>query len=133
MGVLTMPHRLVWIGVALSGLVSVAAGAFGAHGLQDSVTPRQLDVFETAVRYQAWHTLAMLGVLVWRQSQPLRGQSWVLGLWAAGVALFSGSLYLLAVTGARWLGPVTPLGGLLLMAGWLALAVCAGRARAEPG
>ncbi|WP_136068189.1 DUF423 domain-containing protein [Modicisalibacter radicis] len=126
-----MPHRFIWIGVALSGFISVAAGAFGAHGLQGHVAPRLLEAFETAVRYQAWHTLAMLGVLVWRETRPLRGQRLVLALWATGIALFSGSLYLLVVTGARWLGPVTPLGGLLLMAGWLALAVCAGRARPE--
>lgn len=124
-----MPHRFTWIGVALSGLLGVAAGAFGAHGLQGDVAPGLLETFDTAVRYQVWHTLAMLGVLVWRQTQPLRGQRLVLALWASGAALFSGSLYLLVLTGARWLGPVTPLGGLLLMAGWLALAVCAGRAR----
>lgn len=124
-----MPHRFIWIGVALSGLISVAAGAFGAHGLQAHLTTRLLAAFETAVRYQAWHTLAMFGVLIWHQTQPLRGQHLVLALWAMGMVLFSGSLYLLVLTGARWLGPVTPLGGLLLMAGWLALAVCAGRAR----
>ncbi|MDW5376074.1 DUF423 domain-containing protein [Halomonas sp. HP20-15] len=124
-----MPHRFAWIGVALSGLLSVAAGAFGAHGLQAHASPRLLEVFETAVRYQAWHTLAMLGILIWRTTQPLRGQRLVLALWATGTLLFSGSLYLLVLTGARWLGPVTPFGGLLLMGGWLALAVCAARAR----
>ena len=75
-----MPHRFTWIGVALSGLLGVAAGAFGAHGLQGDVAPGLLETFDTAVRYQVWHTLAMLGVLVWRQIQPLRGQRLVLAL-----------------------------------------------------
>ncbi|QEA38478.1 DUF423 domain-containing protein [Pistricoccus aurantiacus] len=124
-----MNYRLAWIGVALSGFVMVAAGAFGAHGLRDQLTPQLLDTFETGVRYQAWHTLAMLTVLVWRVNAPLKGQGLVLGLWAVGILLFSGSLYLLALTGIRGLGIVTPFGGLAFLAGWLALAVCAARAR----
>lgn len=124
-----MPHRASWVAVALSGFIMVMAGAFGAHGLQGQVAPRLFHAFETGVRYQAWHTLAMLVVLVWRSWMPLRGQAWALGLWGAGIVLFSGSLYLLALTGTRGLGLVTPFGGLLLMAGWLVLAASAWRAK----
>lgn len=124
-----MPQRLAWIAVALSGFVTVLAGAFGAHGLEGRIPERLLAAFETGVRYQAWHTLAMLAVLIWRQVQPLRGQGLTLWLWGAGVALFSGSLYLLALSGIRGLGMITPFGGLLLMGGWLALAASAWRAR----
>lgn len=124
-----MHKRRGWTLVALSGLVVVMAGAFGAHGLQGHVAPRLLEAFETGVRYQAWHTLAAMAVLIWRVQQPLKGQRAALWLWSMGMAAFSGSLYLLALTGAHWLGPITPLGGLLLMAGWLTLAVCAWRQR----
>lgn len=126
-----MPYRLAWMAVALSGFVTVAAGAFGAHALADQVAPNSLKAFETAVSYQAWHTLACLGILVWRQFMPLKGQRLVLTLWGTGIVLFSGSLYLLVLTGARWLGPVTPIGGLLMMAGWLALGVSAWRAQSS--
>ncbi|MBZ9558831.1 MULTISPECIES: DUF423 domain-containing protein [unclassified Modicisalibacter] len=124
-----MPHRASWVAVALSGFIMVAAGAFAAHGLQGRIPPRLFDAFETGVRYQAWHTLAMLAVLVWRSRQPLRGQAVTLSLWGAGIVLFSGSLYLLALTGTPRLGLITPFGGLLLMTGWLALAVSAWRSR----
>ncbi|MEC9483941.1 MAG: DUF423 domain-containing protein [Halomonas sp.] len=124
-----MQDRLAWVVTALSGFITVMAGAFGAHGLRDQISERMLDVFATGVRYQAWHTLAMLALLVWRQSRPLRGQSVALWLWGMGIVLFSGSLYLLTLTGTRSLGAITPFGGLLLMGGWLALAVTAWRAR----
>ncbi|MDV6318566.1 DUF423 domain-containing protein [Chromohalobacter sp. HP20-39] len=122
-----MTHRGGWILVALSGFVVVMAGAFGAHALDGWLAPRLLEAFETGVRYQAWHTLAAMAVLIWRGQQPLQGQRAVLWLWSLGMAAFSGSLYLLALTGAHWLGPITPLGGLLLMAGWLTLAWCGWR------
>ncbi|SFH60185.1 DUF423 domain-containing protein [Modicisalibacter xianhensis] len=124
-----MRQRPAWIAMALSGLIMVMAGAFGAHGLEGRVSASLLEAFETGVRYQAWHTLAILGVLIWHQQMPLKGQPLVLWLWGAGIVLFSGSLYLLALTGIRGIGMVTPLGGVLLMVGWLALAVAAWRAR----
>ncbi len=124
-----MRQRPAWVAMALSGLIMVMAGAFGAHGLEGRVSASLLEAFETGVRYQAWHTLAILGVLIWRQQMPLKGQPLVLWLWGAGIVLFSGSLYLLALAGIRGIGMVTPLGGVLLMAGWLALAVTAWRAR----
>ncbi|TDX28678.1 uncharacterized membrane protein YgdD (TMEM256/DUF423 family) [Modicisalibacter xianhensis] len=124
-----MRQRPAWVAMALSGLIMVMAGAFGAHGLEGRVSASLLEAFETGVRYQAWHTLAILGVLIWRQQMPLKGQPLVLWLWGTGIVLFSGSLYLLALAGTRGVGMVTPLGGVLLMVGWLALAVTAWRAR----
>lgn len=124
-----MRDRWWWSVTALSGALSVMAGAFAAHALQGQLPERLLAAFETGVRYQAWHTLAMLGVLAWRASQPMRGQLLALGLWTAGIVLFSGSLYALSLTGLRGLGMITPMGGVLMIAGWLALAGCALRAR----
>ncbi|WP_227370507.1 DUF423 domain-containing protein [Halomonas sp. M20] len=117
-----MQERAVWVATALSGFILVLAGAFGAHGLEGRVSERLLAAFETGVRYQAWHTLAILAVLIWRQRQPLRGQKLVMGLWGAGMVLFSGSLYLMTLTGIRALGMITPIGGVLFLAGWLMLA-----------
>ncbi|CAM3808933.1 DUF423 domain-containing protein [Vreelandella rituensis] len=119
-----MRDKAWWVGVALSGAVMVIAGAYAAHGMAAHASAVMVGVFETGVRYQAWHTLAMLGVLAWRASMPLAGQRWVLGLWALGMLAFSGSLYAMALGGWN-LGLVTPLGGALLIAGWLALAVVA--------
>jgi uncharacterized membrane protein YgdD (TMEM256/DUF423 family) len=105
----------------LSALLAVALGAFGAHGLRGRLVPDMLSVFEVGVRYQTYHALALLAVgLVagrWGSAALLAG--W---LFVAGTVLFSGTLYLLAFTGQRWLGAVTPLGGLAFLAGWAALA-----------
>ncbi|HSP57100.1 MAG TPA: DUF423 domain-containing protein [Halomonas sp.] len=125
-----MQDRGWWLGTALSGALVVMAGAFGAHGLEGQLEPRFAAAFETGVRYQAWHTLAMLAVLAWRASLPLAGQTLALGLWAAGMLLFSGSLYAMALSGIGGLGIVTPVGGVLLIAGWLGLAISIMRARA---
>jgi uncharacterized membrane protein YgdD (TMEM256/DUF423 family) len=111
-------------GALLAGL-GVALGAFGAHGLRARVTPDLLAVFETGVRYQMYHALALLGIsLAWtRWSTP---HLTVAGsLFLAGMALFSGSLYVLTLTGARWWGAVTPLGGVAFLAGWIALLLAA--------
>ena len=113
-----------WCLVALSGALMVMLGAYAGHGLAASVGAAMVDIVETGVRYQAWHTLAMLAVLVWRGSCLVAGQRVVLTLWALGIIAFSGSLYLMALAGLS-LGIVTPVGGLLLMAGWLALGVVA--------
>lgn len=108
---------------SLSALLAVAAGAFGAHGLRARIPADLLAVFETGARYQMYHALALL-VVAWAATQwpapAIRAAGW---LFAAGTVLFSGSLYLLALTGTRWWGAVTPLGGLLFLGGWLALAV----------
>jgi uncharacterized membrane protein YgdD (TMEM256/DUF423 family) len=113
---------------ALSAFVAVAAGAFGAHALRTRLGPELLAVFETAARYQMYHALALVAV-AWATSRwaspQLRAAGW---LFVAGTILFSGSLYLLALTGARGLGAVTPLGGLCFLAGWLLFAVSVWRA-----
>ena len=124
-----MQDRGWWLGAALSGAVVVIAGAFGAHALEGALTPRLAAAFETGVRYQAWHTLALLAMLAWRGSVGLPGQRLAMGLWAAGIALFSGSLFAMALTGATGLGMITPIGGVLLIGGWLALAIAVLRAR----
>jgi len=116
--------KLWWCIAAISGAMMVMLGAYAAHGLAARTTEVMVSAVETGVRYQAWHTLAMMIVLVLRRVQPLAGQRWVLALWALGVVCFSGSLYLMALAGLS-LGIVTPIGGVLLMAGWLALAVVA--------
>ncbi len=107
----------------LSALVSVAAGAFGAHGLRDRIAPDLLAAFETAARYQMYHALALLAV-AWAVTQwPGPLLRWAGWLFVAGTVLFSGSLYLLALSGIRELGMVAPMGGLVLLAGWGCLAM----------
>lgn len=118
-----------WLAMGLAGMSTVALGAFASHGLRGTLSADMLRVFETGIRYQMWHVLAAVAVLAWRSVQPLRGQMLTLGLWAAGILMFSGSLYALATTARTQLGIITPLGGLLLIAGWLSLAVTGWRQR----
>ncbi|MFL5518570.1 MAG: DUF423 domain-containing protein [Gemmatimonadales bacterium] len=112
---------------AASAFVAVAAGAFGAHALRARLSPDLLAVFETGARYQMYHALGLLAVAWaatrWPGPWPVRA-GW---LFLAGSVLFSGSLYGLALTGMRWLGAVTPLGGAAFLAGWLCLAWGASR------
>jgi uncharacterized membrane protein YgdD (TMEM256/DUF423 family) len=107
---------------AVSGFLAVAAGAFGAHALRSRLTPDLLAVFETGARYQMYHALALLAVawLVGRGGIP--GAIWAGWLFVIGTCVFSGSLYALALTGQRWLGAITPLGGVAFLAGWACLA-----------
>jgi len=111
----------------LSGFVAVALGAFAAHALKGRMDADLLASFEVGVRYQMYHSLALLAV-AWAQTKwpgaVLTASGW---LFVAGIAIFSGSLYVLSVSGARWLGAVTPFGGLALLAGWLCLAWAAWR------
>lgn len=116
--------KLWWCVAALSGAVMVMLGAYATHGLAARTSAAVVDIVETGVRYQAWHTLAMLAVLAWRSHRPHPGQQIVLALWALGMLAFAGSLYLMALAGLN-VGIVTPIGGLLLMAGWLSLGVTA--------
>ena len=109
------------IGAALAG-IAVALGAFGAHGLKTRVTPDLLIVFETAVRYHMYHALALLAV-GWAATRWPQTQVQAAGyLFVIGIVIFSGSLYAMTLTGIRWLGAVTPFGGLALILGWAALA-----------
>ncbi len=110
------------LGALLSGL-SVAAGAFGAHALRERVEPRMLEVFETAARYQMYHGLALLAVAYACSRWPSTLVSISGWLFVAGIVLFSGSLYVMTFTGARWLGAVTPLGGVCWIVAWLLLAL----------
>ncbi len=110
---------------AVSGLIAVACGAFGAHGLRARLAPDLLAAFETAARYQMYHALALVAA-AWAVSRwPGPLAQWAGWLFVAGTVIFSGSLYALALTGLRWLGAVTPLGGLAFMAGWICLALAA--------
>jgi uncharacterized membrane protein YgdD (TMEM256/DUF423 family) len=114
---------------ALSAAVSVAAGAFGAHALRARLSPDLLAVFETGARYQMFHALALVAVAwVWTRF-PGPAVTWAGWLFVAGTVLFSGSLYALTLTGVRALGAVTPFGGVAFIAGWIALAAAALRAR----
>jgi uncharacterized membrane protein YgdD (TMEM256/DUF423 family) len=110
---------------AVSGAVGVALGAFGAHGLRGRLPPEMLGVFETGVRYQMYHTLAIL--LVAMMADRLEGRLLTAAGWSftAGIVLFSGSLYAMATTGVAALGVVTPLGGLAFLLGWACLAAAA--------
>jgi uncharacterized membrane protein YgdD (TMEM256/DUF423 family) len=113
---------------AAFGFTGVAAGAFGAHGLKGRLSLDEMAVFETAVRYQMWHALALFGA-AWACSQwPGRAPRAAGACFAIGILLFSGSLYALALTGLHALGAVTPFGGLALMAGWVLLGTAAVRA-----
>ncbi len=111
----------MWIIIAaLSGATAVVAGAFGAHGLRARVSPEQLSAWATASQYHLLHSVVLLAIALYaaRSGASIRLQG---SLFSAGVLLFAGSIYLLVLTGQRWLGPVTPIGGLLLIAGWISL------------
>jgi len=116
-----MDRTFFAIGAILAGL-GVAAGAFGAHGLRGTLSAADLGTFETAVRYQIYHALALLAASYAVVRWP--GPSSVAAGWLflAGIFVFSGSLYFLVLTGPRWLGAVTPLGGVCFLAGWSLLA-----------
>jgi uncharacterized membrane protein YgdD (TMEM256/DUF423 family) len=117
----TMQRTFLALG-ALSGALAVAAGAFGAHGLRGRLAPDLMAVFETAARYHMYHALALIAVAAIATRMQGRGTDVAGWLFVAGTVVFSGSLYLLALGGPRWLGAVTPLGGLCFIVGWVALA-----------
>jgi uncharacterized membrane protein YgdD (TMEM256/DUF423 family) len=120
------PRANLWLAAgALSGLIGVACGAFGAHGLRGRLSPDSLAVWETAARYQLFHAVALLAVGLLAEHRRGRGLALAGGAFALGTLLFSGSLYALAMTGARAWGMVTPLGGAAWLVGWGALLVTA--------
>jgi len=106
----------------LSGFLAVAAGAFAAHTLRQKLPSDMLSVFETGSRYQMYHALALLAVAWAATHWPVPAVHLAGWCFVAGTFLFSGSLYILALTETRWMGAVTPLGGLAFLLGWLALA-----------
>ena len=122
-----MERRFSVLG-SISGGMAVALGAFGAHVLKSHLTTDMLANFETGVRYQMYHALALLAVAWainrWSGSSLPVAAGW---FFVAGTLLFSASLYLLSLTGARWLGAITPLGGVCFVAGWLCLVFAAWR------
>ncbi len=120
---MTAVARAMAISGAALALLGVALGAFGAHALRASLSPGDIEIFETAVRYQMYHAVALFGVawLATKLVGPLT--DWAGWLLVAGTVVFSGSLYLLVLTGTRWLGAITPVGGLMLVAGWLLVVV----------
>ena len=115
-------HRAFFIAGAISGGLGVALGAFAAHGLRNRLAPDMLAVFEAGVRYQMYHALALLAAGWVGARWPGASATAAGWLFIAGTVIFSGTLYLLSVTGLRWLGALTPFGGLAFIAGWLALA-----------
>ncbi|MFS6536022.1 DUF423 domain-containing protein [Idiomarina loihiensis] len=115
--------QIFLIVAAILGGTGVMLGAFASHGLKSKLSESLLSAFETGVTYQFYHALALFVLALWlKQSQSV----WFVAsgyLWLAGVVLFSGSLYALALTGVKWFGPITPIGGLLFIAGWVSLLV----------
>ena len=120
-----MPNTFMLAG-ALAGFVAVAFGAFGAHGLRGRLSPDMLAVFETGVRYQMYHALALMltaALMMTGRIESGRAAAAAGWLFVAGIVLFSGSLYLLAVTGITVLGAITPIGGVAFLVGWACLAI----------
>jgi uncharacterized membrane protein YgdD (TMEM256/DUF423 family) len=116
--------RWLFLFAGCSGLTGVLLGAFGAHGLRGSLPEQLMRTFQTGVEYQMYHSLALMITcylaLQWPSSVPLK---WSAYFFAAGIVLFSGSLYLLSVFGLRMMGPITPIGGLMFMLAWLLLTI----------
>ncbi|MEO8739637.1 MAG: DUF423 domain-containing protein [Casimicrobiaceae bacterium] len=118
-----MTARRCVLAAALALAIAVALGAFGAHALRSRLAPDALAIYQTAVQYHFWHALGLLGVGIlmtqWTAARLLAIAAWLL---IAGLLLFSGSLYVVAVTGERWVGALTPLGGGAFIAAWLMVA-----------
>ncbi len=120
-----MNRPSLWLAVAsILGTIGVAMGAFGAHALRGRLTPDQLASFATAVQYHLLHSVALLALALWGLAAG-RSIQVPAALFSVGIVLFSGSIYGLLLTDQRWLGPVTPLGGLCFIAGWLSLLLLA--------
>ncbi len=117
---MSLPQLLLLVG-ACYGFLGVAFGAFGAHALKTKLAPELLVVWKTGVEYQIYHALALLLVGVIAAQKPSIAITNAGICFALGVLVFSGSLYLLALSGARWLGAITPIGGLLFLIGWALL------------
>ena len=113
-----------WVGFAgLLGMTAVVLGAFGAHGLRDRVAPPMLEIYRTGALYHLVHAVAALAVAL--AADRLRWPRLVVGLFGAGIVVFSGTLYTLAITGKSWLGAITPIGGVAFLAAWVLFAVAA--------
>ena len=119
--------RFFFTAGAIMAFLAVALGAFGAHALKNRLTPDMLDIFEVGVRYHMYHALGLFAV-AWATSRWPESNVTAAG-WAfmVGIIIFSGSLYILSMTGMRWFGVVTPLGGLAFLIGWAILVWSVGR------
>ena len=117
-------EKIAYIGAAILGLTGVIAGAMGAHALENTLTADQLHAFETAVRFQMYHALALLGVGILLKSSSSKLLTWTVWLFLVGTLFFSGSIYLLTLTTIK-VGIITPIGGSLLIVGWGLLLVWA--------
>jgi len=117
-----MGFRFVSIGAVLA-MLGVAFVAFGAHGLREILSEHMLEVFHTGVRYQMYHAFGVMGAGTALLVYQLPLFRWATWSFLVGILVFSGSLYVLSLTGIRWLGAVTPLGGLFFIIGWLLLAI----------
>ncbi len=113
---------------AISALIGVGMGAFGAHGLKATLTPEMLMVYQTGVSYQMWHALGLIGIALMRLQVPeSRLLNWAGCLMFIGILLFSGSLYLLALLNLKWLGMIMPIGGSTFLMAWLLIAIFAAK------
>jgi uncharacterized membrane protein YgdD (TMEM256/DUF423 family) len=111
---------------ALNALIAVVMGAFGAHSLKNSISSEMLAVYHTGVTYQMWHALGLIGIaLISQQTADSKLINWAGGLMFTGITLFSGSLYLLAVLNHKWLGMITPIGGVCFLTAWLLIVLFA--------
>jgi uncharacterized membrane protein YgdD (TMEM256/DUF423 family) len=126
---MTPRHRSILVAAGIFGITGVALGALGAHALELPLASRgTAHTWETAARYQLFHVPALLAAGIWMKIGAGAAATrliWAYRCWTAGILLFSGSLYGLALGGPRWLGPVTPLGGLALMMGWAGIIAAA--------
>ena len=124
-------NNILLVLAAINGFLAVSLGAFAAHGLKSMLGPDFLATFQTGVQYHMYHALAMLAVGVLVAQFPAQTGLRVAGyLFMAGILIFSGSLYVLALSGIRWLGAITPIGGVAFLAGWATLAWTMARAQA---
>jgi len=113
---------------ALSALIGVGMGAFGAHGLKTVISPEMLAVYQTGVTYQMWHALGLIGIaLIPQQTPDSKLVNWAGWLMFTGIALFSGSLYLLVLLNLNWLGMITPIGGVSFLTAWLLVTIFAAK------
>lgn len=118
----TMDRYTIWIITgSIFAALAVLFGAFGAHGLKSRISAEDLIIFETGVRYQMYHALALilLGLITMNPNTAITNLTF--GLFVTGIFIFSGTLYLIPLTGLRWLGAITPIGGTALIAGWISL------------
>lgn len=122
-----MARQFLFMG-SIAGLLAVATGAFGSHLLKGRLSADLLAIFEVGVRYHFYHALALLGTGWAANTWPGRWTTVAGWAFVGGLVIFCGSLYILSLSGIRWLGAITPLGGLCFMAGWLCLAIAARKA-----